>query len=118
MLPAGALGEALRRALTRSVQLAEDTARKRDDAHARQAASGLYYTVAAVVLANEGSRLAASGDARRLLLAALVHEHRLRPRDPLRAGRNAADADIAAALLPETPVSPGDAQSLLDSFRL
>jgi len=118
LLPEGRLGAALRAALERAAQLATDTAQGRDDAHARQAASGLYSVVAAIVLAHEGTRLAAGGDARRWLLAALVHEHRLRRRDPLRVARGAAEGDLAAALLPETPVSPGDAQRLLESFRL
>jgi acyl-CoA dehydrogenase len=118
MLPAGTLGAALGAALERGAQFAAATAQGRDEAHARQAASGLYYLTAASVLASEGERLAQGGDARRLLLAALVHEQRLRARDPLRAVRGDFEGDLAAALLAETPVSPGEARSFLDSFRL
>ena len=49
-----------------------------DEAHARQAASGLYYAVAAAILDQEGLKLP-----RRRALAALVRQHRLEPRDPL-----------------------------------
>jgi alkylation response protein AidB-like acyl-CoA dehydrogenase len=49
-----------------------------DEAHARQAASLLYYAVAAAILDREGNKLP-----RRRALAALVRQHRLEPRDPL-----------------------------------
>jgi alkylation response protein AidB-like acyl-CoA dehydrogenase len=49
-----------------------------DEANARQAASALYYAVAAAILDREGSKLP-----RRRALAALVRKHRLEPRDPL-----------------------------------
>jgi alkylation response protein AidB-like acyl-CoA dehydrogenase len=111
MLPQGALGDALRAALGRAVALARDTASKRDDIYARQAATGLYYATAAAVLAAEGSRLAATGDARRLLLAALVLEHRLEPRDPLLPVSS--EEAFAALLLPETPVPAAQVSQLL-----
>ena len=57
-------------------------AKNADDAHARQAATGLYYAVAAAVLWKEGEQLARRGDARRLRLSTLVTEHRLATRDP------------------------------------
>jgi acyl-CoA dehydrogenase len=56
-----------------------------DDQHARQAATGLYYAVAAAILKQEGEKLAASGDARRLLLSRLVIDHKLKARDPFAA---------------------------------
>ena len=100
----------LRNAVVRACSLAREIAAKRDDVHARQAATGLYYAVAAAVLASEGTRLSASGDARRLLLSALVLEHRLQPRDPLKPGSEDRFADV---LLPETPVSRDQADQLL-----
>ena len=48
-----------------------------DEAHARQAATALYYATAAAILAQEGERLP-----RRRTLAAMVRAHRLEPRDP------------------------------------
>jgi len=113
MLPEGSLGEALRRALERACAFAARVAGSNDALHARQAATGLYYTVAATVLAHEGTRLAAQGDARRLLLAALVDVHRLRPHDPFAPGDAAREAAFADLLLPETAVAPQAAQSLL-----
>ena len=73
---------------------------------------------AAAVLWHEGERLAARGDARRLLPAALVLEHRLRPHDPLRPAGAAHEGAFAEALLPETAVSPQEAASLLEQFKL
>jgi acyl-CoA dehydrogenase len=102
MLPKGAFGDALRAAVAKASAFARETATTRDDTHARQAATALYYATAATVLASEGSRLGATGDARRLLLSALVLEHRLTPRDPLERGSEDRFAD---ALLSEAPVS-------------
>ena len=112
MLPKGAFGEALGAAVKRATAFAREIATQRDEVHARQAATGLYYAVAAAVLASEGSRLAATGDARRLLLSALVLEHRLKPRDPLLSASQ--DEPFANLLLPETPVSAGAADPLLN----
>jgi len=112
MAPAGAL----RDAVTRAAAFARDVAAAGDDAHARQAATGLYYAAACAILAAEGERLAASGDARRRVLAALVHEHRLRPRDPLRSARGALEGACADALLPESAVAPALAESLIASL--
>ena len=110
MLPQSASGAALASAVKRAAAFARDTADRRDDVHARQAATGLYYAVAAAVLASEGSRLGATGDARRLLLSALVLSHRLLPRDPL---ERAAEDRLAEVLLPETPVSQAQVDQLL-----
>ena len=54
--------------------------------------------------------LAATGDARRLLLSALVLQHRLQPRDPL---ARASEDRFAEALLPETAVSYEQVNQLL-----
>lgn len=116
MLPAslpGTLGATLRSAVDRACGFAARVARNNDALHARQAATGLYYAIAATVLAQEGSRLAEGGDARRLLLAALIDTHRLRARDPLAPVEGAREAAFADLLLPETPVTPQRAQALL-----
>ncbi len=117
-IESAALRSALAGALTRACEFAAATATASDAAHARQAATGLYYAAAAAILASEGTQLARSGDARRLLLAALVNEHRLRARDPLRATRGSFEGAIAGALLPETPVAPASVDALLSEFRL
>jgi alkylation response protein AidB-like acyl-CoA dehydrogenase len=110
MAPEGAFGDALRAATGRAVAFAAEAARKRDDVHARQAATGLYYAAAAAVLASEGSRLAVNDDARRLLLSALVLAHRLQPRDPLQPSPEDRYADL---LLPETPVALSQVNQLV-----
>jgi alkylation response protein AidB-like acyl-CoA dehydrogenase len=96
---------------------AVELARGAGEAHARQAASALYYAVAVSVLYSEGIRLQAKGDARRLLLAALVNEHKLRARDPLRPARAPFEGGFAEALLSEQPVSRRDAEEFLKAFR-
>ena len=73
-------------------------ARRADDSHARQAASGLYYAIAAAVMRSEAHRL---GDRRRALLAELVERHRLSQRDPLAPDEGAGDYH---ALLSEEPL--------------
>jgi hypothetical protein len=65
-------------------------ARKADDAHARQAATGLYYAVAAWIMKTEK-------DPRRALVAELIERHRLQPRDPLAA----IEGDYSALLTEE-----------------
>ncbi len=98
--------------LDKAAEFAHEAATSRDEVHARQAASGLYYAVAAALLADEGARLAERGDARRLLLAFLAYVHRLAPRDPLRR-LAAAENELAQALLPETPLAPQAAERIL-----
>ncbi|WP_419897659.1 acyl-CoA dehydrogenase family protein [Roseomonas sp. USHLN139] len=74
-----ALPEALP-ALDRAIALAE--AAQGDPALARQAASALYHLTSAAALAWEAAQL---GTPRRLILARLVLQHRVLPRDPLQA---------------------------------
>ena len=113
-----ALRSTLAGAVARACDFAAATAASNDAAHARQAATGLYYAAAAAILASEGTQLAKNGDARRLLLAALANEHRLRARDPLRVTRGAFEGPVADALLPETPVAPSTVDTLLNEFKL
>ena len=111
------LRNALAGSIARACEFSASGAKNGDTAHARQAATGLYYAAAAAILASEGTRLAMTGDARRVLLAALVNEHRLRARDPLKPARGAFEGALAEALLPETPVSGAEAESLLAEFK-
>jgi acyl-CoA dehydrogenase len=107
------LASRLAESLDKAAEFARETASSKNDAHARQAATGLYYACAAALLADEGSRLGEQGDARRQLLALLVYVHRLAPRDPLRQVTNGLEAEIAEALLPETAVAPDAAGRIL-----
>ena len=77
------------RAADFAAQVAADPQR---EALARQAASGLYHAASAALLAWEGGRLGvAGGDARRLVTARLVLEHRLAP--PFAGGEEAWERD-------------------------
>ena len=106
--------------LDKAAEFAHEAATTKSEAHARQAATGLYYACAAALLADEGARLAQradalqpQGDGRRLLLAFLAYLHRLAPRDPLRRLAPANETELADALLPETPVTLETAERIL-----
>jgi alkylation response protein AidB-like acyl-CoA dehydrogenase len=99
--------------LDKAAEFAHETATTRNDAHARQAATGLYYACAAALLADEGTRLGERGDARRQLIAFLAYVHRLAPRDPLRRVTTGSETELAAALLPETPLAPQAVEGML-----
>jgi alkylation response protein AidB-like acyl-CoA dehydrogenase len=103
--------------LDKAAEFAHETASSKNEAHARQAATGLYYACAAALLVDEGTRLGAQdggkGDARRQLLAFLAYVHRLAPRDPLRRVTTGFEAELAEALLSETPVAPDAAERIL-----
>ena len=99
--------------LDKAAEFAHEVASTGSEAHARQAASGLYYACAAALLADEGTSLGERGDARRQLLAFLAYVHRLAPRDPLRRVTTGFEAEFAEALLPETPIAPDAAERIL-----
>lgn len=104
------VGETVGKAVALAVELANAPER---EAGARQAATALYNATSAVVLISEGSRLAASGgDARRILLARLVLDHRLTARDPLSELDPAMEAAQADALLSDGPLSLARATTL------
>ncbi len=72
----------LQKSLNRAFDFAQDTAASPANEHlSRQAASGMYHAVSAVLLAWEACQ--AGGDARKLLTSRFVLEHRLEPVDPL-----------------------------------
>jgi alkylation response protein AidB-like acyl-CoA dehydrogenase len=74
----------LRKAVHHAFSLAEEVAAKpENERFSRIAAGKLYHATTAILLAGEGAILGATGvDARRLLLARLVLEHRLQPTAP------------------------------------
>ena len=67
----------------RAQAFARSTAEADDAEHARQAASGLYYSTAATLLAWEGKRIGGAIGAQRQALSRLVVRHKLAERDPL-----------------------------------
>jgi alkylation response protein AidB-like acyl-CoA dehydrogenase len=107
------LSARLAASLDKAAEFAHETASTNSEAHARQAATGLYYACAAALMADEGTRLAEKGDARRQLLSFLVYVHRLAPRDPLRRVTAGFETEFAEALLPETPIAPDAAARIL-----
>jgi acyl-CoA dehydrogenase len=105
------LRQALSSTLDRAVTLAEQVARIGNETLARQASSALYHITSAVLLASEGGRLGErGGDARRLVLARMVLDHRLRPRDPLAIADD--DDGAVAALLSDDPLPLDRARAL------
>jgi hypothetical protein len=111
----GAFRDTLDGALQRALRQAERVAgAAQEESLARAAATALYDAASAVLLAWEGAALGARhGDARRLLLAGMVLDHRLTPRDPL-AARTAPHEDAAMdLLLGDGPVAPDAAMALL-----
>ncbi|PJK29419.1 acyl-CoA dehydrogenase family protein [Minwuia thermotolerans] len=96
----------------RAVAFADRVARDGDEPLMRQASNALYYAAAATLMATEGAWIGAEqGDARRLLLARMAVDHRLRPQDPLEGARS--EDAIADALLSDEPVSPENAAALI-----
>ncbi|MFU8816350.1 MAG: acyl-CoA dehydrogenase family protein [Pseudomonadales bacterium] len=82
-------------AMPRAVQLAQAAARG-EEGLTRQAASALYHLTSAVAMAWEATRI---GSPHRALLARLVLQHRVLPRDPLAAQEPPDAAALEHALL-------------------
>ena len=101
--------------IERSQALAGEVAQGHQEPLARQAAGALYHVTSAVLMAWEASRAAAQGgDARRLLLARLVVEHRLSPQDPLALREASWETQALELLLGNASVSPQQAVALVD----
>ncbi len=107
----GSFRDALMGTIDRAVRFAEDVATTCNETLARQAADALYHVSSAALMASEGACLGQMGeDARRLVLARLVLDHKLRPHDPLAMPDN--DGATVAALLSEDPIDQATAQAL------
>lgn len=115
-IPASLCGE-LGRYLDRALEFIADVAADPDaEADCRTAATGLYNAVTAILLAVDGAEFgAAGGDARRLLLARLVIDHRLRASDPLASRSADGEEPVIERLLDETTVSLAEAVALVDA---
>ena len=71
--------------------------------------NALYNATSAILLAWEGASAGRNGgDARRLLLARLVLNHRLLPQDPMAPGENKFDKAAAEILLDDSPAGLPD----------
>ena len=93
-------------ALERACRFAEEVAASpAHEGFCRIAAGQLYHAATAVLMACEGARLGATGgDARRLLLARCVLEHRMRETAPLSLDACAWEEEAASLLLDDAPV--------------
>jgi acyl-CoA dehydrogenase len=114
-LPA-AFVQRLDRAFERAIVLAESVAASATgEPQARRAASALYHATSAILLAWEGTRPHASetADARRVLLARFVLDHRLAAQDPLALEDAAWEQEATALLLDARPVSLAKAGALV-----
>lgn len=91
--------------------LAHQTARSKDEAMARQAASALYHLTSAIAMGWEAGQ---TGSLRRMLLAQLVIRHRLLPHDPLQQGPHANLAPLFDTQAPVSSTEQLQALNLLD----
>ena len=100
----------------RATDFADKVARQPEaEASCRRAASGLYHATSAALMASEGARLGErGGDARRLLIARLVIDHRLGNADPFSLPDHRHEDTMTAALLGDAPVSMDRAAELLE----
>ncbi|MFT5507520.1 MAG: acyl-CoA dehydrogenase [Hyphomicrobiaceae bacterium] len=98
--------------IDRAFAFAGDVAASGNEPMARKASDALYHATTAALMACEGARLGSEGgDARRLLLARMVMDHRLSASDPLAIPKSE-DAMIDA-LLSGAPVSLSAAAELM-----
>jgi len=83
----------------------EVAAQPRHEKFARLAADGLYHAASAALMAWEGAATGAiGGDARRMILARMVIEHRLRANDPLALPDADWEDEAISRLLDDAPV--------------
>jgi len=96
------------------LRFARESTKHADKLVVREAASALYHATTACLLANEGVRLSqATGDAKRLLLSALVLEHRLDGRRMLSSVDEKLEAKRAACLLSDELCGLDEVSALL-----
>ncbi|WP_439361518.1 acyl-CoA dehydrogenase family protein [Bradyrhizobium sp. DASA03007] len=102
-------------AINGALRFAEEVAsRKENERFCRAAAGKLYHAVTAALFIQEGLRLGASGgDARRLLLARFVLEHRLQEPNTLNLEGQRWEGEAIDLLLGEAPVPLSRAAELL-----
>jgi alkylation response protein AidB-like acyl-CoA dehydrogenase len=99
----------------KAIAFAREVARhSENEADARRATSTLYQVASAVAMTWEGARIhAARGDARRVLLARAVIDHRLTPNDPFKLMTTGAERKIVEHLLGDDALGMAEAGELL-----
>jgi len=112
-----AFRDRLRDLVDRAIAFARAVASRADnEAEARRATSLLYHVASAVSLTWESGRIdAMRGDARRLLLARLVLDHRLAASDPFRLTENKTQEAIATQLLGDRDVGMAEVGELVSA---
>ena len=112
-----AFRDRLRDLVDRAIAFARAVASRADnEAEARRATSLLYHVASAVSLTWESARIdAMRGDARRLLLARLVLDHRLAAGDPFRLAENTTQDSIATHLLGKRDVGMAEVGELVSA---
>jgi len=110
-----AFRDRLRGLVDRTIGFAREVASRADnEAEARRATSLLYHVTSAVTLTWESGRIdTMRGDARRLLLAQLVIDHRLSAQYPFRLTENATQDAIARHLLGDRDVGMAEVGELV-----
>jgi acyl-CoA dehydrogenase len=100
-----------------AVQLADEVAAKpHNERFARIATDALYNAASAALMTWEGATLGAKGgDARRMIMARMVVEHRLRAEDPLAIPDADWEEDAIGALLDPAPVGLARATQLVSA---
>jgi acyl-CoA dehydrogenase len=113
--PPGQFRTRLEGAIAHAFHFAEEVAaRPEHERFCRIAAGKLYHATTAALLASEGLRSgAANGDARRLLLARFVLEHRLQSGEPIALAAQRWEDAATDLLLGDAPVSLARATALL-----
>jgi acyl-CoA dehydrogenase len=108
-----AFRDRLRTALERALDFAERVAAEPAlEASARQAASALYHITSAILMTWEAAQ--PDRDARRVLYARFVLEHRLSPQDPLEPRYGDWEREAAALIFSERQVLLGEVTGLLN----
>ncbi|MGH7781271.1 MAG: acyl-CoA dehydrogenase family protein [Candidatus Binataceae bacterium] len=108
---AASVPEPLRAEITalidRTLAFVEEVAgNPRNEKFDRLAAGALYHCASAALMAWEGAEIGArGGDARRMLLARMVIDHRLRPSDPLAPRAGDREDEAISLLLDDAPVA-------------
>ena len=103
--------------IDRAVAFAGEVASKpKNERLARLATDALYNVASAALMTWEGATAGANGhDARRMILARMVVEHRLRPEDPLAIAASDWEEDAINALLDPAPVRIDQAAEFLSA---
>jgi hypothetical protein len=107
--------DSLRHLIDRAIGFAREVAASAEhEAEARRATSLLYHVASAVTMTWEAAKIDAQrGDARRLLLARLVLDHRIASRDPFKLVDGRREQAIADLLLGERPADMAEVSEVV-----